>query len=73
MNIDTNSNYLTLISPIDGRYQKKTEELKSYFSEYAFIRYRLIVEIEYLISLSKIDLVEDLEVKISIKKYISEV
>ena len=61
MNIDTNSSYLTLISPIDGRYQKKSEELKSYFSEYAFIRYRLIVEIEYLISLSKIDLVEDLE------------
>ncbi len=61
MNLETNSNNLTLISPIDGRYHKKTEELKVYFSEYAFIRYRLIVEIEYLISLSKIDLVEDLE------------
>ena len=38
---------LTAISPIDGRYRGKTEALASYFSEYALIRYRVRVEIEY--------------------------
>jgi len=42
---------LTAISPIDGRYRSKTEELAQYFSEYGLIRYRLWVEIEYFISL----------------------
>ena len=60
MSQDSQSHYLTSVTPLDGRYHKKTDDLKVYFSEYAFIRYRLIVEIEYLIALSKIDLVEDL-------------
>ena len=42
---------LTAISPIDGRYRGKTEPLAEYFSEYALIRYRVRVEIEYFIAL----------------------
>ncbi len=44
---------LTAISPVDGRYRSKTEELAKYFSEFGLIRYRLWVEIEYFISLMK--------------------
>ncbi len=47
---------LTAISPIDGRYRGKTEELSEYFSEYALIRYRVRVEIEYFISLCQLPL-----------------
>ena len=47
---------LTSISPIDGRYYKKVSELSSYYSEFALIRYRVRVEIEYFISLCKIPL-----------------
>jgi len=47
MNLDN----LTAISPIDGRYRSKTDELAQYFSEFGLIRYRLWVEIEYFISL----------------------
>ncbi|MGZ2370539.1 adenylosuccinate lyase [Ancylomarina sp. YFZ004] len=42
---------LTAISPIDGRYRDKVDVLGEYFSEYALIRYRVLVEIEYFISL----------------------
>ena len=42
---------LFAISPVDGRYQSKTKELQSYFSEFGLIRYRVIVEVEYLIAL----------------------
>lgn len=42
---------LKAISPIDGRYYSKTQELSEYFSEYALIRYRLFVEIQYFIAL----------------------
>ena len=45
-------NELTAISPIDGRYRNTTEKLAGYFSESALIKYRVLVEIEYLISLS---------------------
>ena len=44
-------NALTAISPIDGRYQSKTAALQAYFSEYGLIRYRVLVEVEYLIAL----------------------
>ena len=44
------------ISPIDGRYSKQTQDLGQYFSEGALIKYRLRIETEYLISLSKIPL-----------------
>ncbi|MDD3131856.1 MAG: adenylosuccinate lyase [Bacteroidales bacterium] len=47
----THSKGLWEISPVDGRYQNKTETLRSYFSEAALMRYRLLVEVEYFISL----------------------
>ncbi len=47
---------LNAISPIDGRYQSKTETLQRYFSEKALIRYRVLVEIEYFIALCEIPL-----------------
>ena len=47
---------LTAISPIDGRYRGKTESLAGYFSEYALIRYRVRVEIEYFITLCELPL-----------------
>ncbi len=47
------SNALQAISPIDGRYQKQLSSLSDYFSEYALIRYRTYVEIEYFIALSE--------------------
>lgn len=47
---------LTAISPIDGRYRSKVEPLANYFSEYALIRYRVQVEIEYFIALCELPL-----------------
>ena len=47
---------LTAISPVDGRYRSKTEKLAGYFSEYALIRYRVRVEIEYFIALCELPL-----------------
>lgn len=47
---------LTAISPVDGRYRKHCEALAPYFSEYGLIRYRVMVEIEYFIALSKLKL-----------------
>ena len=47
---------LTAISPIDGRYREKTEPLGEYFSEYALVRYRVRVEIEYFIALCELPL-----------------
>ena len=47
---------LTAISPIDGRYRSKTEPLAEYFSEYALIKYRIRVEIEYFITLCELPL-----------------
>ena len=52
MTLDT----LTAVSPIDGRYRSKTERLADYFSEYALIRYRIHVEIEYFITLCELPL-----------------
>ena len=49
-------NLLTAVSPIDGRYRSKTELLAEYFSEYALIRYRIRVEIEYFITLCELPL-----------------
>jgi len=49
-------NALTAISPVDGRYNNKVENLWKYFSEYALIKYRLFTEIEYFIALSEIPL-----------------
>ena len=47
---------LTAISPIDGRYRNKVEALASYFSEYALIKYRVRVEVEYFIMLCELPL-----------------
>jgi adenylosuccinate lyase len=44
------------VSPIDGRYSNKTNALKKYFSEYALIRYRVLVEVEYFIALHALNL-----------------
>ena len=49
-------NILSAISPVDGRYRSKTEPLADYYSEYALIRYRLMVEVEYFIALCEIPL-----------------
>lgn len=49
-------NSLTAITPVDGRYREKVENLDAYFSEYALIRYRVKVEVEYFIALCEIPL-----------------
>ncbi|HTC00855.1 MAG TPA: hypothetical protein VK705_09250, partial [Ferruginibacter sp.] len=46
-------NQLTAISPIDGRYRKQLQQLDSYFSEFALIKYRVFVEIEYFLFLGE--------------------
>ena len=47
---------LTSISPLDGRYERQTSELSDFFSEFALIRYRVFVEIQYFIALCRIPL-----------------
>ncbi|MEM9672047.1 MAG: adenylosuccinate lyase [Bacteroidota bacterium] len=47
---------LTAVSPVDGRYRRYTSSLATYFSEYALIRYRVLVEVEYFIALCEISL-----------------
>lgn len=47
---------LTAVSPVDGRYHSKTAELADYFSEYALIRYRVKVEVEYFVALCELPL-----------------
>ncbi len=47
---------LMAITPVDGRYRDKVKDLEKYFSEYALIRYRLLVEIEYFIALCELPL-----------------
>ncbi len=49
-------NSLTAISPLDGRYRGKVDELHQYFSEFGLIKYRLMVEVEYFIALCEIPL-----------------
>jgi adenylosuccinate lyase len=49
-------NALTANSPVDGRYRRQTEVLSNYFSEFALIKYRVWVEVEYLIALSELPL-----------------
>lgn len=49
-------NSLTAISPVDGRYRDKVEHLSAFFSEFALIGYRVVIEIEYFISLCEIPL-----------------
>jgi adenylosuccinate lyase len=56
-------NFLTAISPLDGRYRHKVDELDLYFSEFGLIRYRLMVEIEYFIALCNIPLPQLIDFK----------
>ena len=60
LNLET-MNELTAISPIDGRYRNKVENLGDYFSEFALIKYRVLVEVEYFIALAdrKVGLMAD--------------
>lgn len=51
-----NLTHLTAISPVDGRYRSKTGKYAEFFSEFALMRYRVLVEIEYFISLCEIPL-----------------
>jgi len=51
--MSNNLSTLTAISPIDGRYHTKTNSLSPYFSEFGLIKYRVIIEIEYLLALCK--------------------
>lgn len=55
-NLIMDLNELTAISPVDGRYRQKVYKLANYFSEFALIRYRVLVEIEYFIALCEIPL-----------------
>ena len=52
---------LEAISPIDGRYYEKLKELSKYFSESALMRYRVMIEIKYLIALSKEEKVKEVK------------
>tara|TARA_B100000795_G_C22805081_1_gene444312 strand:- start:4349 stop:5689 length:1341 start_codon:yes stop_codon:yes gene_type:complete len=56
--------YLKCISPIDGIYKLKTKDLENYFSELSVNKYRILIEIEYLISLGKLDIYDDLNPEI---------
>jgi adenylosuccinate lyase len=49
-----NLNSLTAVSPIDGRYHNKTKDLQKFFSEFGLIKYRVLIEIQYFIDLSKL-------------------
>lgn len=52
-----------MLSPIDGRYKVQTQNLRQYFSEYALFKYRVQIEIKYLIFLSQIKIVRKLTIK----------
>ena len=64
---------LNAISPIDGRYRKSTEDISRYFSEFALIRYRVFVEIEYFIALYELKLPELKNIKKSEIKNLREI
>ena len=68
-----NENNLESISPIDGRYSKISNKISSYFSEYALIKYRVYVEIEYFKALSDIPLKQLASISSSDKKKISSI
>lgn len=49
-----NLNSLTAVSPVDGRYHNKTKDLRKFFSEFGLIKYRVLIEIQYFIDLTKL-------------------
>ena len=54
-------NSLLAISPLDGRYKSKCEDLAPYFSEFALMRYRVLVEVRWLQKLSEHDQIHELQ------------
>lgn len=64
---------LTAISPVDGRYRSKTQAYSAFFSEYALIRYRVLVEIEYFIALCEIPLKQLEQVPTSVYPKLREI
>lgn len=66
-------NQLTAISPIDGRYRKQVQHLGEYFSEYALIKYRVIVEVEYFLFLAEKKFFKaDTKIKNHLQKMVAE-
>ncbi|MEO6719872.1 MAG: adenylosuccinate lyase [Ferruginibacter sp.] len=61
---------LTAISPIDGRYRNQLQQLDEYFSEYALIRYRVIVEVEYFLFLGEKRICK---IPVAVKKHLQKV
>ena len=59
--VNDSENSLLAISPLDGRYKSKCEDLAPYFSEFALMRYRVLVEIKWLQKLSEHDQIDDLQ------------
>ena len=66
-------NNLTAISPIDGRYRKKLEALSNYFSEFALIKYRVFVEIQYFIALWELEIPQLLKLSKNSVKNIEQI
>mgnify|MGYP001029110113 CR=1 FL=1 len=58
MNSQPNQHEVYAISPIDGRYKSKTHTLSPYFSEFGLIKYRLRIEVAYLLALNKVDAIK---------------
>ncbi len=56
LNLQTMLNTLNAIGPVDGRYRNKVEDLAPYFSEFGLFKYRVLIEIEYFIALSRVGL-----------------
>jgi adenylosuccinate lyase len=64
---------LTAITPIDGRYRNKVSELEEYFSEFALIRYRVMVEVEYFLALCNIPLPQLADFDLSLSEQLRSV
>jgi len=62
-------NQLTAISPIDGRYRKQLHHLDEYFSEFALIKYRVLVEVEYFLFLGQKKIIK---IPLSVKNYLQK-
>ncbi len=64
---------LSALSPVDGRYRQQADELAVFFSEYALIRYRIYVEVEYFIALTEIPLPQLKDIKTEDKENIRKI
>ena len=68
-----NTNALLAVSPIDGRYSSKTSALRDYFSEYALIKYRVKVEVEYFLALCGIPLPQLADFDLSLSESLRDI